>query len=155
MPSRSRMAALALIAGSLALETGSIARGADEPVVANTVRLQLQITGLSSKGCVLKVAPAHPGCKFKAIERRIDSGNADGMIRLKEPIVLQATSTAADRDCSFAITIQEPGLPPQTYRRGLRLVPGVAGQPAPIQTLKVYLSAPSIAARDAAGKARR
>lgn len=153
MPSRSRMAALAALAVGLA--AASALHAADDPAVANTVRLQLQITGLSAKGCTLKVAPAHPGCAFTPIERRIDSGNVSGMIRLREPIVLVATTTSADRDCSFAITIHEPGQSPQTFRRGIRLIPPSNGKPAPTQTVKVYLSTTPLAVRNDPAKAKR
>jgi hypothetical protein len=147
------MAALAVLAGSTALGTIPAAR-AEEPPVANTVRLQLRITGLSGSGCTLKITPAHPGCQFKPIVRRVPPTGGGSMLPL-EPIALTATSTGADRDCSFAITIQEPGQPPQTFRRGIRLLSPTAGQAVPVQTVKVYLSATSLAARDAAGKARR
>jgi hypothetical protein len=115
----------------------------------NTIRLQLQISGLRQDGCTLKITPGHPGCQFAPIERRIASaaGRYGGMIRL-DPIVLDASTTSADRDCSFAITLTEPGGTPRTYRRGVRLEAAPAEGPAPSQTVKVYLSAPSLAARD-------
>jgi hypothetical protein len=144
------MAALAL------LGIGTLAAADDEPAaVANTVRLQLKITGLPASNCLLKIAPAHAGCRFPVVERQIAAGRGGaGMVTL-EPILIQATSTGADRDCSFAITLQEPGRPPQTFRRGLRLVPPEPGKPGPVRDFRVYLSAPSLAARDEAGRARR
>ena len=149
MPSRSGMAALAFWIGIAATVA------ADEPAVANTVRLQLKITGLPASGCLLKVAPAHAGCQFPVIERQIAAGAGSGGMVTLAPIIIHATSTGADRDCSFAITLQEPGQPPQTYRRGVRLAPAEPGQPMPVKDLRVYLSAPSLAAREEAGRTRR
>lgn len=150
MPSRSRTAALALILGWAAGAAAS-----DEPAVTNTVRLQLKITGLPAGGCLLKIAPAHPGCEFPVIERKIAARPGSGGMAVMEPIVVKATSTGADRDCSFAITLQEPGQPPQTFRRGVRLVPPEPGKAAPVKDLRVYLSAPSLAARELPGRSRR
>lgn len=156
MPSRSRMAALAL-ALVLVPAPGWVvpARAADEVAVANTVRLQLRITGLPTSGCLLKVVPAHPGCQFAVIERKIAAGPGTGGMVTLAPILVKATSTGADHDCSFAITIQEPGQPPQTFRRGLRLVPPEPGKPAPVKDLRVYLTAPSLTVRDTPDRIRR
>ncbi len=69
------------------------------------------------------------------------------MVRL-QPITIDARSLGADRDCSFAITIREPNQPPKTFRRGIRLTDPEPGVTSTAQTLKLYLSAPSVAARD-------
>lgn len=175
MPSRSGMA-VALI---LALGGRHGAAQDAPPQVRNAVRLQLQITGLAPDGCMLRIAPSHPGCRigelpddlndpdtrkllkgegpahFAPIERRIDTrGVTGGMVRLK-PINVLAQSMSADRDCSFAITITEPGQPPRTYHRGLRLMVGSASQLPEPQSLKVYLTAPSVAARDDAAQTKK
>lgn len=144
MPSRSGMAAVAL-----ALCLASVGRSQSAPPVESTIKLQLLISGLSQDGCLLKIAPGHPGCQFSPIERRIplSSGQNGGMTRL-DPITIKASTLSADRDCSFAITLTEPGQPPRTYRRGTRLATIPEGQPSQPQTVKVYLSAPSLAARD-------
>jgi hypothetical protein len=119
------------------------------PTITSTVRLQLQISGLTKDGSTLKIVPGHPGCQFTPIERRINlSGGRDGGMTRLEPILLQASTTSADRDCSFAITLTEPGQAARTYRRGVRLTSSPAGATATPQTVKVYLSAPSLAARD-------
>jgi hypothetical protein len=143
------MAALALWIGTAALAP------ADEPAVANTVRLQLKITGLPASGCLLKVAPAHPGCQFPAIERKITAVPGSGGMVSLPALVIPATTTSADRDCTFAITIQEPGRPPRTFRRGVRLAPAEPGKPTPVKDLRVYLSAPSLAVREDTGRLRR
>lgn len=148
MSRRSRMAV------RIALAVAALAAGAraGEPV-QNTVQLQLQVSGLADRGCMLEIRPAHPGCRFEPVRRRIEGYAPGGHATLK-PIAIAATSLGADRDCTFAITLQEPGQPPRTYRRGLRLVPAEPGRPAPVQTLRAFLSAPTLAARDEAGRVR-
>lgn len=148
MQSRSWMAALAVVAGC-ALAGAQ----ADEPspAVENKVNLQLRIAGLRADACEVEIKPGHPGCQFTTITRRVTRSDAAGTLDL--PIV--ARSIGADRDCSFAITVREPGQPPKTYRRGVRLSPATASQPTPSQTLKVYLNAPSLAARDAPSRPKR
>lgn len=157
MPSRSGMAAVVL-----ALFLAGSGRGQSEtplavPPIESTIKLQLLISGLSQDGCILKIEPGHPGCRFKPVERRItlSGGQTGGMTRL-DPITFKASTLSADRDCSFAITLTEPGQPPRTYRRGTRLTAAPGGQPSnsTSQTVKVYLSAPSLAARDS-GTTRR
>lgn len=145
---RSRMAVLALIA----LAAAPTARG-DEPI-ANTVRLQLQITGVAPEGCVVEIRPGHPGCKFAPVARQVQGYTGGETVRL-DPIPVLATTTGADRDCSFAITIREPGQPPRTYRRGLRLMPARVEEPNPVQNLNVFLSTPSLASRDVGDRVRR
>ncbi len=150
MSSRSRMAALVLTG---VLAAVSSATRANEPV-ANTLRLELLITGLGSEGCTLAIRPSHPGCRFEAIEHRVMTGSRTGMIKLK-PIEMTAVSLGADRDCSFSITLNEPGQPPRTYHRGIRLAPPGPDGKSPVQTVKVYLTSPSLAAREEAGRVQR
>ncbi len=168
MRSRSRMAALAL-AASLAIAAprpglaqpaapsgspGASAPHGVESSVDNRVNLILQVSGLGTQGCQIEIKPAHRGCEFESIKRTIDRVPANAVIKL-DGIAVNARSTGADRDCTFAITIREPGLPAKTYRRGLRLEPVAAGKPAPTQTLKCYLISPSVAAASAADTSRR
>lgn len=154
MPSRSWMAALT-IALTVAATFGSPVRADDDPV-ANTVRLELQIAGLGPEGCAVEVRPAHPGCQFAELVARVDSSRVGSSrtVRLP-PFVIDARSSSADRDCTFAITIREADRPPMTFRRGVRLLPQVAGQPAPVRTLTCYLVSPSLAARDEPNRSRR
>jgi hypothetical protein len=144
------MAALACACGLVA--TAGPVRASD--TVENKVNLQLQIAGLDGSGCTVEVKPAHPGCQFKTIVRKVPKGDSQDVVILS-PIAFTARSTGADHDCSFAITVTEPGRPPKTYRRGVRLVTGAAGQPQPVKNLKIYLSAPSIAASEDRAPARR
>jgi hypothetical protein len=122
------------------------------PTVASSVKLEIQITGLGSEGAKVSIKPAHPGCQFKVVEKTIPRNVNAGVVRLT-PITVSASTTAADRDCSFAITVTEPGRPPKTFRRGLQLS---ASDPktAKVQALKCYLSATEVAARDDAKTAK-
>jgi hypothetical protein len=147
------MTAVVLAAVAMSGTTAGAA-GPDQPTASNTLRLQLQITGLTPEGCTLAIRPAHPGCQFEPVERRIVVRTSGGMVRL-DPIELKATSSGADRDCSFAITLAEPGKGPRTYLRGVRLTAAEPGQAVPVQTVKLYLTAPSLAAHDDPAKVRR
>ena len=137
------------------------ARAGDEPkksappAVANTVRLEIQIAGLGARGGKVEIKPAHPGCKFKKVEKAIPK-KAGGAITTLDPIAVEVSSTSPDRDCSFEITVTEPGLKPVTFRRGLQLAPIAEADKAkgkataaPARTLKCYLPAAMIAAKDA------
>jgi hypothetical protein len=139
------------VAAACALSSQAPARASDAPV-ENKVNLQLQIAGVGSEGCKIEIRPGHPGCQFDKVEKTIKRG---GEVISLDPIVIAARSTGADRDCSFAITIKEPGQPARTVRRGLRLAAQVPGKPKPTQTLKVYLSAPSVAVREGAARTHR
>lgn len=104
--------------------------------VVNQVTIELQVQGLSKEGCVVEIAPGHPGCKFKKVKYKVENSRV-----LLQPI--EVTSLSADRDCSFAITIKEPGMPDQTIRRGMRLSrPDSAGS-KPESKLTCYLATPS------------
>jgi hypothetical protein len=125
------------------------------PPVKNTVRLEIQISGLGAQGAKVAIKPAHPGCKFDAKEIPIAKGNNTEVVKLK-PIDLAVSSTNPDRDCSFEITLTEPGREPRTFRRGLRLntpAPGAAAIPS--KTLKCYLPATAVAVKDAEKTPRR
>lgn len=151
MRSRSWMAALSLVAG-LAL-AGVPTQADDKAPVRNTINLQLQITGLTTDGTVVEIKPGHAGCQFDEIKKTIR--HAGSIVRLAD-LEIDAESTGADRDCSFLITIKEPGHPPKEFRRGVRLA-AKRGEKKVMdpQTLKIYLSAPSIAAKDSARSPKR
>lgn len=104
--------------------------------VVNHVVLELQVQGLSKEGCIVEISPGHPGCKFKKVRYKVDSSRV-----LLQPI--EVTSLSADRDCSFAITIKEPGMPDQTVRRGMRLSRPGSGSAPPESKLTCYLATPS------------
>ena len=142
MQGRSWMAALTLAAGLVpalcrAGDTGGATT--DDPSPARVVRLKLRIAGLSSQGCEVQIKPAHPGCRFQALTERVKSDGALD-IDLKDVQTLNA-----DRDCTFAITIREPGQAERTVHRGLRVSPTVEkGQSS---MLTCYLSSPSRVAK--------
>jgi hypothetical protein len=150
MQSRSWMAASLAIAA-----LGAHAR-ADDPPVTNTVKLELQIAGLGPQGCAVEVRPAHPGCQFSEVVTQVRSSPSGSSRTVRLPaLVIDARSTGADRDCTFAITIREPNRPAMTFRRGLRLAPQVAGRPTPVRTLSCYLSSPSLAAKNDTNRTRQ
>jgi hypothetical protein len=103
------------------------------------VRLDLKIAGLSGKGCDVEIKPGNAGCKFKAVTQHIDS---DGTASVKFKDV---ETESADRDCTFAITVREPGQAEKTVKRGLRLKAPSPDSPA--QSLDCFLSSPSKIAR--------
>lgn len=145
MRSRSRMAALAM-AASLGIGPATLA--GDAPAVENKVHLILQISGLGPEGAKIEIKPGHKGCDFEPIIKPIKKGKVPAGSIIKLDMDIDAQSTSADRDCSFAITVKEPGQPPKTYHRGLRLAIEEVGKPVPSKVFKCYLSSPSIAARD-------
>ena len=142
MRSRLGMAAAALAAGAWA-----VTARAGDGAVENRVRLELQISGLTGQGCRVEIRPGHKACQFRAVEKSIDPDQGGDPLKLA-PIAIDARSVGADRDCSFCITVIEPGRPPKTFRRGLRLAQQEAGQPAPVQTLRCYLNTVTIASKD-------
>jgi len=108
------------------------------PAGSQTVKLELRIAGLGKDGCDVEIKPSHAGCTFGVVKKHVKS---DGLLDLKLDDV---KSRNADRDCSFAITIHEPGQGQRTTHRGLQLkLPGTVAA----QTMRVYLSSPSKIAR--------
>ena len=151
MQGRLWMAALTLVTGlnipatRLAIADGP--KNAPVPVV-NKVSLMIQITGLGRDGCEVEIKPGHAACSFKPITETLKQSG-----RINLPAV-EVTSTSADRDCLFAITVKEPGQPPKTIKRGLRLdAPSATTKAIPEQTFTCLLRSPSLAARDDTGKA--
>ena len=138
MMSRSLLA-LALLSLSLAT-----AAGADDATTTyvNKVNLEVRVSGLGKEGCEIEIKPAHPGCKFKAVTKKVVVPRAADVLKLGT-IAIVAESTSADHDCVFAITIKEPGRPPKTSRRGVRLSPRAEGAEMPVQNLPCYLTAAS------------
>ena len=137
MQGRSWMAALTLVAASVGVSALTSARAGDPTPVKQKVKLTLRLDGIvAEKGVELVIKPGHPGCRFKPIVRPI---KGDGNITDIPPIEVE--SFAADGDCSFAITLKEPGQPEKTVRRNIQLVP--AAEP---QALMCYVSSKSLSA---------
>jgi hypothetical protein len=149
MQGRSWMAALTLVAGIIGA-SGARSK-AEAPPAPHKVSLRLNIAGLrdGGPGCDVEIKPAHAGCKFRPRVQHVDS---NGRIQINLDDV---RSTGADRDCSFAITIREPGHPDKTVRRGFQLAAPVAGRPAVVQPFDCYLSSPSLLAKNSDTRTRR
>jgi hypothetical protein len=128
-------------------------RAEDDPKVRNEVQLVLQISGLGSEGAEIEIKPGHAACDFQPISRKLPQVAAGSVVKTN-PILVTAESRGADRDCSFAITIKEPGKPARKYVRGVRLSPQVAGGALPVQKLNCYLSMTSIASTDSKTRTR-
>lgn len=99
------------------------------------VKLKLRIAGLGPGGCQVEIKPGHPGCKFQPLTQRVQSDGALD-VDLKD-----VRTVNADRDCTFAILIREPGKPVRTERRGLRVSSTV--EKGQLLSLDCYISAPS------------
>ena len=120
----------------------------DSPAIASgKVRLSLQITRLGPEGCLVEIKPAHKGCDFKPISRRL-TVDERGRLEL-DPIEVKTSS--AERDCMFAITITEPKQEPKTFRRALRITNTPPDGILTVQTLPCYLSYQSPPAQVAEG----
>jgi hypothetical protein len=142
------MAALTIAAG-LGATLAQPARASGDEKVVNTVRLELKVAGLGPKGCDVVIKPGHAACRFATVKKHVDPGGK------LPPIPIVAESVGADHDCSFAITVTEPGQPPKTYRRGLPLSAAKADGKTPTQSLSVYLTSPTLAAKEGKPGARK
>jgi hypothetical protein len=138
------MAALALaVAAALCAQ---VPAAAGDKTPAQKVQLRLSIAGLGGRGCDVEVKPGHASCKFRPVVKHVEQSG-------KAVLVLDKVETSsADRNCSFAITIREPGQGPYTYKRALRLS---AVRRATPPLLDCFLSSPSkIAQADSTRKIR-
>jgi hypothetical protein len=188
MRARSRMAALALIAGTgiafarampAPAQTGTASqerteapatkpaqkaegrdgsRQAGSPTSA--IQLKLAIAGLGREGCNVEVKPGNASCRFRALNVTENgevfkkgaegpqhiSSTGYGFMELRD-IELRG----ADKICTVAITVREPGQGARTVFRGFRLAAkGEGGAPAAAGKLPVftcYLNSPSKIAR--------
>ena len=137
MQGRSWMAALALVAalgGAFAPTT----RAGEPTPIKQKVKMSLRLAGVTGDGEIL-IRPGHAGCRFEPISFKVSDKPADsyGMIHLA---AVDVETVTADRDCSFAITLKEPGKADKTVRRNLRIIPDVEGRPSEPQTLRCYVS---------------
>ncbi len=152
MQGRSWMAALTLVAGLapastfggapagsiISAEAGSTSNN-EATTSTNVVKLKLRIAGLGSNGCQVEIKPGHPGCQFQPLTEQVKS---DGALDLD---LKDVRTLNADRDCTFAITIKEPGQPVRTVRRGLRV--SASKEKGQLSSLTCYLSSPSRVAK--------
>jgi hypothetical protein len=139
------MAALTLVAGAVFASHAS----ADDKLVVPEVELDVAVAGLGAKGCKVEVKPGSPTCRFKTITKDVDSR---GLAKLT---LKDVETHNADHDCTFSITVKEPGHPDKTVLRGLRLSKPIEGRPARAPVLSCYISSPSKVARaEAAARGR-
>ena len=149
----SRMAAwmLATAVGAIVLPATSGA--GNPPAVKQKVRLDIRLDGTSAAtGVEIVIKPGHPATKFKEVVYKVKQ---DGEIRDIPPIEVETLS--ADRDCSFAITLKDPGHADKIFRRSVQLSPTTSTTPDKSEvmpTLKCYLSSRDVAAKVAPPTAR-
>ncbi len=126
---------------------------------APVVQLQLFVAGLSPDGCDVEIKPGNPNCKFhltigKKTPQKIHVA-ADGRARLE---LRDVEVTGADRTCTIAVTVHEPGQPPKTVHRGFRLNSHAQfadpNHTAAIPSFNCYLSSPSKIARAEKSRSR-
>ena len=130
---------------TIASQSGDERSPGDEPArKTQPVRLMLRIAGLGAEGCEVEIKPATPACRFTPMKRQVSSSG-----ELNDVIIKDLEVRGANRNCSFAITVTEPGQKSRTILRGFRLAaaPSDPGTPAPLQTFACWLSSPSKIAR--------
>jgi len=133
------MAALAVAAGAVSVL--ALPAGAGEKPAAHTVKLGLFIAGLGQDGCDVEVKPEHAVCQFRSVRRHINGLGGRGEA---EVVLDDVTTASADRICSFAITVREPGHEVRTFRRFIRLS---TRNTSAASSLKCFLNSPSKLAR--------
>jgi hypothetical protein len=87
-----------------------------------TIKLDLRIAGLGREGCDVEVKPANPSCKFRPFPTRHVDSDGHALVELRD-----VELRGADKTCAMAITVREPGQPPQTFYRGFRTASTKAG----------------------------
>lgn len=117
---------------------------------SRAAKLNLVIAGLGQNGCDVEIKPGNPSCKFRVInENGTDSRqhvSSSGKATLD---LLDIELRGANRTCSIAITVHEPGQPAKTIYRGFRLSARAerdgasTTKAAPVPTFTCYLSSPS------------
>ncbi|RUL88869.1 hypothetical protein [Tautonia sociabilis] len=113
--------------------------------VANTVKLDLQISGVGA-GWKVRIKPAHAGSRFEPVVREVEHGD-DGPVRLEE-ISIDATSLTADRDCALAIVLTGPDGVEQTFKRSVRLLPQPDADTVPELSKTFYLRTSTVASKE-------
>ncbi len=132
------MAALTLAAASAATFGPASLAGQPTPT-RQVVKLSLRVDGIARQDGEILIKPGHPGCRFKEITTRVSDLVPD-MYGMYNFAPFEVETVSADRDCSFAITLREPGKPDKTARRNLRIIPNAEGRPAAPQILRCYVS---------------
>ena len=142
----SRMAALTLVlAVAGAFASPSLAGG--PPSIKRKVAMVLKFDGLSAEGGEVEIKPGNAGSRFETIRFQTKGhprSTNDGRINL-DPIDVETFS--ADRNCSFAITLKEPGLPDKTVRRILQITPTTDTKSTTPLVLNCFISSTSLASK--------
>ena len=153
MQVRSWTAAWMLLTAVGAMVSPAADGGGSPPAIKQKVRLDIRLDGTSAaSGVEIVIKPGHPATKFKEVVYKVKQ---DGDIRDIPPIEVETLS--ADRDCSFAITLKDPGHADKVFRRSVQLNPpteAIPGKPEVMPTLKCYLSSRDVAAKVAPPTAR-
>jgi hypothetical protein len=117
---------------------------------SRAAKLNLVIAGLGRDGCDVEVKPGNPSCKFRAINENGTESRQHVSSAGKATVdLLDIELRGADRTCSIAITVHEPGQLAKTIYRGFRLSARPDGQgastakAATVPTFTCYLSSPS------------
>jgi len=143
------MAALVGVAGTMLLLSACTRVHAEDRIVVKKVTLELRIAGLGREGCDVEIKPGHPGCRFEKVLQHVET-------RGEESVVIKDLECRnADRDCSFVITVKEPGQLDSTVRRGFRLAAPDPDRPAQAPSFACFINSPSKVARAAAERTRR
>ncbi len=81
-----------------------------------TIQLNLAIAGLGTRGCDVEVKPANAGCRFRPTPSTHVPSGGKASINLSDVEI-----RGADKMCTVAITVREPGQPAHTIYRGFRM----------------------------------
>ncbi len=138
------MAALSIaaaLAAGVSAPTNSLA--GDLAPIKQKVTLNIRFTGGVGQKADVVVKPGNAGCRFKPITRAIDP-NVDVPFG---PFDVETFS--AEGNCSFAITVKEPGQPDKTVRRILQITPKPDAKPGEPVTLSCFVSSRSLSSAPA------
>lgn len=154
MQSRSWMAAFAL---GTAMILGNAPKSfADEPApTKQKVELILKFDGLNPEGGDVEIKPGNAGCKFETIKFKTKDHPRtmnDGKIKL-DPIEVETQS--ADGNCSFSITLKEPGQPDKVVRRSVRVTTTNTGKATKPTAMTCYISSNSMVASKPADETKK
>ena len=116
------------------------------------MELNLLIAGLGRDGCEVEIKPGNRSSRFKPLSDHVGP-TGKGTFVFRDVEVL-----GADRYCSFAVTMREPGQAPKTIFRGFRIATRAtpSGSPTGAQSFTCYMNSPSkLAGLDRTDRTRR
>jgi hypothetical protein len=111
------------------------AAGKKKPVGSNfpTMCLDLSVEGLGAAGCDVEVKPANAGCRFQAVPAKHVPSYGKASVTLRDVEI-----RGADKMCTVAITVRQPGQPTVTVYRGYRVS---SLKPGTVPTFPCFVSA--------------